>query len=297
MAASERIFAAARHEPADVDAADARRHARVAPRAQRERRDGRVRGRLVRYDWRRAGSTAHRRRRSGCCKGVSFVARARARRWRWSGTPARARRRSSTCCCASTIRSADASRSNGVDIREHAARRAARRLIGYVQQDIFLFAGDVRTNIRLSNPTRRRAMSRGGGARRRRPHDRAAARAATTGARRARRVDQRRRAAAAVVRARHRGRSRRCSCSTRRRARSTARSRRRSSAALAVLMADARRSPIAHRLSTIVDADEILVLHHGEVRERGTHASSSRKRGLYERLYRLQAGALPDARQ
>jgi ABC-type multidrug transport system fused ATPase/permease subunit len=52
---------------------------------------------------------------------------------------------------------------------------------------------------------------------------------------------------------------------------------------------------IAHRLSTIVHADEILVLHHGEVLERGTHRSLVSAGGHYERLYRLQAGERPDA--
>ena len=40
---------------------------------------------------------------------------------------------------------------NGVDIREMPLHEL-RSLIGYVQQDIFLFAGDIATNIRLSNP-------------------------------------------------------------------------------------------------------------------------------------------------
>ncbi len=47
---------------------------------------------------------------------------------------------------------------------------------------------------------------------------------------------------------------------------------------------------IAHRLSTIVDAEEILVLHHGQVVERGTHGSLLERSGLYERLWRLQTG-------
>jgi ATP-binding cassette subfamily B protein len=47
---------------------------------------------------------------------------------------------------------------------------------------------------------------------------------------------------------------------------------------------------IAHRLSTVVGADEILVLHHGEVVERGTHRALLAQDGLYERLFRLQIG-------
>lgn len=41
---------------------------------------------------------------------------------------------------------------------------------------------------------------------------------------------------------------------------------------------------------TIVTADEILVLHHGEVVERGTHGELVREAGMYERLWRLQLG-------
>ena len=65
--------------------------------------------------------------------------------------------------------------------------------------------------------------------------------------------------------------------------------------ALSILMRGRTTIAVAHRLSTITAATEILVLHHGEVRERGTHRALLARRGLYSRLYRLQAGELETA--
>ncbi len=58
--------------------------------------------------------------------------------------------------------------------------------------------------------------------------------------------------------------------------------------ALHVMMAGRSVLAIAHRLSTIQDMDLILVLHKGEVRERGTHQQLLAEHGIYRRLFELQ---------
>jgi ATP-binding cassette subfamily B protein len=183
---------------------------------------------------------------------------------------------------------------DGVDAREIPVRDL-RALIGYVQQDIFLFAGDIASNIRLSAPL---------------SDSEVAAAAARVGADR-------------VIRRLPRGYAhelgeRGTSVSVgERQLLSFARAIAADPAllvldeatsavdseieaaiqeALGVLMRGRTTIAIAHRLSTIMRADEILVMHHGEVRERGTHQELTARAGLYDRLYRLQQGELAATR-
>ncbi|MBT8477486.1 MAG: ABC transporter ATP-binding protein/permease, partial [Gemmatimonadetes bacterium] len=65
--------------------------------------------------------------------------------------------------------------------------------------------------------------------------------------------------------------------------------------ALEALMMGRTSLVIAHRLSTIRNADRILVMHHGEIRETGTHEELLSLGGLYTRLHRLQFAGSPSA--
>jgi ATP-binding cassette subfamily B protein len=58
--------------------------------------------------------------------------------------------------------------------------------------------------------------------------------------------------------------------------------------ALARLVTGRTSVVVAHRLSTIQSADKILVMHHGQLREVGTHQQLLAQHGLYWKLYRLQ---------
>ena len=182
---------------------------------------------------------------------------------------------------------------DGRDVRSMETREL-RGLIGYVQQDIFLFAGDVATNIRLSSDLTDAQVAEA---------------AARVGADR-------------MVRRlksgyQHRLGERGASISVgERQLLSFARAIAANPAlllldeatssvdseieaeiqrALALLMQGRTTIAVAHRLSTILSADEIFVLHHGTIRERGSHRALLAENGLYARLYRLQAGEFAGA--
>ena len=98
---------------------------------------------------------------------------------------------------------------NGKDVRDMPVEQL-RELIGYVQQDIFLFAGDVASNIRLSAPLSDEQVQCSGGAGRGRQNHPPPYKWLSSGAGRAWRVDQRRRAPVVIVRTGGRRRSAPC---------------------------------------------------------------------------------------
>lgn len=177
---------------------------------------------------------------------------------------------------------------NGVDIRTMPLQEL-RSMIGYVQQDIFLFAGDIATNIRLSNPISDEDVVRA---------------AAEVGADRIIRgfpkgygqVLGERGASISVGERQLLSFARAIAANAPLLLLDEATSAVDSEieaeihAALSVLVAGRTTIAVAHRLSTIANADMILVLHHGEVMERGTHRELIERAGLYNTLWRLQAG-------
>jgi len=183
---------------------------------------------------------------------------------------------------------------DGVDIRE-LAQRELRELIGLVQQDVFLFTGDLASNIRLGAALPDAAVeaaARRVGAHRfiERLPDRYAHRLGERG----QNVSVGERQLLAFARALAVDPAilvlDEATSSV------DAEAEEQIQAAIAELMQGRTSLVIAHRLSTVQHADMILVLHHGVVRERGSHRDLLAAGGLYERLYQLQLGAgLADA--
>lgn len=58
--------------------------------------------------------------------------------------------------------------------------------------------------------------------------------------------------------------------------------------ALEKMMQDRTTIMVAHRLSTIQNADKIIVMHQGEIKETGTHQQLLQQDGLYKKLYDIQ---------
>ena len=182
---------------------------------------------------------------------------------------------------------------DGVDVRELSLSELRSR-IGYVQQDIFLFAADVAANVRLSAPLDdegvRRAAARVGA-------DRVVARLprgyAQELAERGSSLSVGERQLLSFARAIAADPDVLLLDEATSAVDSEAEAA--IQAGLAELMRGRTTIAVAHRLSTIVGATEILVLHHGQVHERGTHRALLAAGGLYERLYRLQVGVLSGA--
>ncbi len=177
---------------------------------------------------------------------------------------------------------------NDVDIREMPVD-VLRSVIGYVQQDIFLFAGDVAGNLRLDaeidDETLAAAAARVGADRviARLPggwHHELAERGGGVS------VGERQLLAFARAVAADPALLILDEATSAVDSQIEAEIQR----AVSELMRGRTTIAIAHRLSTIVEADEILVLHHGDVVERGTHRELLARQGLYDRLFRLQVG-------
>jgi len=65
--------------------------------------------------------------------------------------------------------------------------------------------------------------------------------------------------------------------------------------ALRVLLAGRTSIVIAHRLATVRDADDIIVLRHGEIQEQGSHAQLLAHNGLYASLYKRNFSSFDEA--
>ncbi|MGD0991789.1 MAG: ABC transporter ATP-binding protein [Gemmatimonadales bacterium] len=178
---------------------------------------------------------------------------------------------------------------DGVDIRE-LGQEELRELIGLVQQDVFLFTGDIAANIRLGSAVGDAAVE--AAARRVGAHrfiERLPERYAHRLGERGQNVSVGERQLLAFARALAADPAilvlDEATSSV------DAEAEELIQRAIAELMRGRTSIVVAHRLSTVQHADTILVLHHGEIRERGSHRELLAAGGLYERLYQLQLGS------
>jgi ATP-binding cassette subfamily B multidrug efflux pump len=175
---------------------------------------------------------------------------------------------------------------DGVDIRQ-LSTSDLRSLIGFVQQDLFLFTGDILHNLRLDAPVSTEAAHE---AARRVGADRFIERLP---AGYAHRLGERGRSLSVGERqllsfARALALDPRILVLDEATSSVDAEAEAQIQRAIAELMAGRTSLVVAHRLSTILHADEILVMQHGEIKERGSHRELLAQEGLYQRLYQLQ---------
>jgi ATP-binding cassette subfamily B multidrug efflux pump len=175
---------------------------------------------------------------------------------------------------------------DGIDIRD-LATADLRSAIGFVQQDLFLFTGDIQHNLALGAPLSREAVRE---AAERVGADRFIARLPSGYEHR---LGERGRSLSVGERqllsfARALALDPRILVLDEATSSVDAEAEAQIQRAIAELMAGRTSLVVAHRLSTILHADEILVMHHGEIRERGSHRELLAAGGLYERLYQLQ---------
>ncbi len=175
---------------------------------------------------------------------------------------------------------------DGVDIRELSSEEL-RGLIGFVQQDLFLFSGDVQHNLTLGAPitpeAARVAAARVGASR---FIERLPAGYQHVLGERGRSLSVGERQLLSFARAL--ALDPRILVLDEATSSVDTESEALIQTAIAELMTGRTSLVVAHRLSTILHADEILVMHHGEIRERGPHRELLARRGLYQRLYQLQ---------
>ena len=178
-------------------------------------------------------------------------------------------------------------RIDGIDIRDM-SREQIRAAIGQVQQDVFLFTGDIKQNIRLrddsiSDETIRQAAVNTNASHfiERLPHqydERVTERGSTFSAGQRQLISFARTLAYDPT----------ILILDEATANIDTETEQWIQEAVKTLMEGRTSIMVAHRLSTIQHCDRIIVMHHGKIRESGTHQELLEQDGIYKKLYQLQ---------